>query len=737
MKKNLLVFGTLMLLAAASSMAMSLGRHRGAALIGRPLDISVQAVLDAQEDIASLCLEADVFYADNKLDKSRIRVTAEKSFTGSQEAVIRIRSSSLVDEPVVTLYLRVGCQQKTERRYVTLADMASDVLPERSGSAQIASPASVLPVGPKSVPASAAAPDAAQVAAKKPKKSNKTQKSEEIASNAGNAESATASKPDRAVKNKPNQVNRARLKLEPLDLSIDRDPQLKSSTELLSAPTINPQERSSAAALWQALNAQPQDILRDTQKLQTLEKSVFGLQAQSQKTQLSIDELGVKLQKAQSERYANPLVYALAALLLLAFAGAAYLIWGRFPRRHFAGGDVPWWRKNESSEDLRQSWASSGSSGDEIDHGSKAFSKSGRPALKKVPPDIDLTAGLPGAGGKPDGRSDFSGSKQTSNFDLDSMPPLGSKYRPDFALSMTHPSRAVKAEELFDVQQQADFFISIGQHDQAIEVLRSHIGEGVDTSALVYLDLFNLYHQLQREKDYSELREEFNRQFNTEIPTFDMYADTAPGLEAYQLAMSRIEALWPSPKVLEIIEESIFRKPNNNSEAFNLVAYRELLMLYSVAKEIISPESKTKHSPKKFDLPDTPAHSLDSRPMTFASTSIQPLSASIDEKNDAHPEALMESLFTSIVPPSSMNLGLDLDLSEPFKTQEKPGAMDASDADFFAQLAQHASLAISAMESPQAPANKTSLIPKSDNMIDFEVFDPSVGDVGKLKTPKA
>ena len=128
-KKSPLVLFWLLLLAATSSSAVSLGRHRGAALIGRPLDISVQAVFDAQEDPAGLCLDADVFYGDSKLGKSRVRVTTEKISSSAPESVIHIRSSVPVDEPVVTLYLRVGCQQKAEKRYVVLADMASEVAP--------------------------------------------------------------------------------------------------------------------------------------------------------------------------------------------------------------------------------------------------------------------------------------------------------------------------------------------------------------------------------------------------------------------------------------------------------------------------------------------------------------------------------------------------------------------------------------------------------------------------------
>ena len=32
----------------------------------------------------------------------------------------------------------------------------------------------------------------------------------------------------------------------------------------------------------------------------------------------------------------------------------------------------------------------------------------------------------------------------------------------------------INPEELFDIQQQAEFFVSVGEHDQAVEVLRQH-----------------------------------------------------------------------------------------------------------------------------------------------------------------------------------------------------------------------------------------------------------------------
>jgi len=235
------------------------------------------------------------------------------------------------------------------------------------------------------------------------------------------------------------------------------------------------------------------------------------------------------------------------------------------------------------------------------------------------------------------------------------LPPVSRLDRMDFSLSMPHTPRAVKAEELFDVQHQAEFFISIGKHEQAVAVLRSHISEEVQTSALVYLDLFSLYHQLRRREDFEGLRVEFNRLFNADLPPFESYSGTGPGLEAYQAALSRIVSLWPTPKVLEVIEESVFRKPGARAEAFGLEAYRELLFLYGIAKEIVQSQpapAEAGESLLDFDLPSLPA----ADPTGLAHrgrwgertgrTAIQPLSAACgDEREVAFPSARVEAVL--------------------------------------------------------------------------------------------
>ena len=773
-----------LLLIAANCMSASLGRHSGATLVGRPLDVSVRAVLNAQDDVANLCLDADVFYADNRLDKARVRITAEKASAGSVDAVIRIRASVPVDEPVVTVYVRIGCQQKIERRYVMLADMPSEAIADRnapnlgSSPAQIFSPDPTLPV-PASVNANTANANSANANPLNARsvqnnrdsrntrdaRNNRTiqnnQKPVESGSVAITPDVADAGNPKDVRKSvgakqlraaaasatgKPAASSGARLKLEPIDLSIEREPQLKSSSQLLSAPATNLQERSAAAALWRAIALPPQDILRDFEKLQNLESSVRSLQAQNQKSQLSIEELSIRLKKAETERYAYALVYALGFLLLLALAALAYIL-QKQPRKSRVEGSTPWWRRRGSSQTLSKDWTDSGAHLDNFDLNRKSGTKKHKsdvtPRAGFAEPEIDLD--VVNSGLKP--------AKMASGFHTDSLSPLGSIYHANFALSMTHPSRAVKAEELFDVNQQADFFVSIGQHDQAIEVLRNHIEDDVETSVLVYLDLFNLYHQLARKEDYAALRKDFNGRFNTKIPVFELYTVAGPGLEAYQMAMSRIEALWPSPKVLEVIEDSIFNRPENDDEAFNLAAYRELLMLYSVAKEIISsdirPASKSEKAGRagrlgqsgKFDLPVTSIDRADSQPVEFVPTSMQPLSASTEgsnsAKSDSSADRQSKSMFASAVTPAFPGSYLDIDLNEPMLAREKrrPNATaNAADIEFLKQVE---SGALGSLSLPATTVHSTENMPDPPgNLIAFDAFNAFDDAFSRNEKPK-
>jgi len=105
----------------APALALTLGSLPGPVWIGRSMDVALALYAEAGEDMAALCLEADVFYADTRQDPRGVSLSFKAGLPG-QPAMLRIASAALVNEPMVTLHVRAGCVHKTSRRYVLLAD---------------------------------------------------------------------------------------------------------------------------------------------------------------------------------------------------------------------------------------------------------------------------------------------------------------------------------------------------------------------------------------------------------------------------------------------------------------------------------------------------------------------------------------------------------------------------------------------------------------------------------------
>ena len=686
--------GCILLSTALCSQAVTLGRYSGAAVIGRPLDVRVQALLGPDEDIASLCVQADVFYGDAQVSSGAVRTTPQKSAPDA-EVSVRVQSSVPIDEPIVTVYVRAGCTTPFSRRYVLLADPLTE--PQAASTAIAPAAASVSqPAQSAAVPARAL-PSANVIAGSSTRPGTGAPSASTSGTGAVTASRQAATPPatpgsgapelPKARTSKPastpSLVRRPvepvapRLELEPVDvnLSLDRDPVLKMSLSMLSEPTASDEERAAAASLWKAINASPEDILRDTQKLAVLEAESKGLREQEARNRAALQDMESQLEQT---RYMTWLVYALGTLLLLA-AGGLFYFW----RRRGTGFD---------DNSAARAWWAAATAEKEMEGGSLAMpnGKAGAEAL-----DLDLNLDM----GRESSLDSLRSLHDDADLGVDSTPAaLRTQDKRDFAPSQMAVSRSVATEELFDVQQQADFFVSLGENEQAIQVLKNHLAESQEPSALAYLDLFKLYHKLDRKAEYNQLREDFNRLFNAGAPPFEQYTDESHGLEAYETAFGRIQALWPQPKVLDVIEQSIFREPGDaEMEVFDLEAYRELLLLHAIAKDMI-----------KRDV-------ADSQPsVDFQHTAIKPLKAAGNKALAAAVAAeaaggrMTEPL--DVMPPASPRLGLDVDLDE------------LSEISAFEASLPEVAVPVEASAKPASPPGAG---PDMDmgNLIDFEMLD--------------
>jgi hypothetical protein len=662
LKRWQILAGVVLFVAATAASALSLGRVRGTALIGRGLDLSVQGNLEPQEAVPEAgCFSVDVFYGETRVSPSSVSVSPERTSTG--ELNVRVRSSTIVDEPVVTVFLRASCSAAVSRRYVLLAETLSDA---EAGSAQpsIATPRpsapSILPRSPRIAFGGATAESAAATApanestsearAARAKRDSQRQARRDAREQRVAGDAATPSRaPSRgaapiagldrsgtgtSVVRKAAKVSAPKLELDLLDFAA-ANVSLRGSTELSSVPSTDEAVRSQALALWRSLNASPEEAMRDSLRLATLETQLRSAQEQSKRQVQEISKLSVDVESARAERYVNPLTIGLGLLSLVALGLCAWL-W----RRSSVTGQ-PWWGSSASSksapQDERHLWTHLADGGESASAPLGADTYGLKPAGAGVKPIEPALAGIGSkvypsaaagskvmptqsrfsdkpiipAGGVAATKIETSGLapsliEAAPQERVDSSPPpmlvepssTGRSGRSgfgnsEFAASTFGTSRVVDAEELFDIQEQADFFMSLGQTDQAIEVLKNHITENVETSALAYMDLFDIYHRANRERDYSELREEFNHVFNAQVPEFSRYGAPSNGLEGAPDVLGAIQEVWDRPsQAQDVIEESIFRKPGQDQHPLDMLAYRELMLLYALAKELGRPGAK-------------------------------------------------------------------------------------------------------------------------------------------------
>lgn len=526
--------------------ALGLGNARGPVFIGRPLQITIAATLESG-DPETPCVDADVFQGDARVDARRVTTQWDPAPDG--RGVVRVSANATIEEPVVTIYLRVGCANKVTRRYVLLAEQP--VEPEsavRPGVATVAPRGRQAPGEPSAMPSR---PAAAVLPAPRAAAATRSE---------ARRPPAAARAPARPAAQSP----QARLRLEPLDLGDEREPPLKTSSTLQARPAADAPGRKQAAAMWQALSTSPEEALRSSERLQALERDVRTLHELARSNTLAVELMREQLQKARAERNALALV---ALLLLLAAVGTALAWRWRWQRAGTMAGS--WWRGRTAASD---SEFPSHLYADEPQDADRPTRATGLHA-----PDIDLS--LPTAG-------DTAASQ--ARRPPPALPPRFTASRwpqSDFGSQPGGPR--LTAEELIDIQQQAEFFVSIDQPERAIAVLETHLEQQADTSALPWMDLMKIYHDLGRRQDYERVRQAFAQRFSAQVPEFDAFDKHRGGLEIYSSALSRIVSAWPSRRVLDVIEETLLRQPDAASgEAFDLEAYRELVLLYNIAKDV-------------------------------------------------------------------------------------------------------------------------------------------------------
>lgn len=614
-----IVVGCALLCAAAAAQALGFGRVINVSHLGQPLDFAATLRLEPDETLTRECISAEVLSGEMRIPSAGVRVTLEPSDDPARP-LVRITTVGQIDEPVVTVNISAGCNGRLTRSFVTLVDppgvnlaqsgsVAPLNLPPQRVESQVAPVVTVVeaagrmaaprPAASAATPASPSAPVTPvrpRVAAAPADQGRARPRSEATAPRPRAQPAPVAAAP---------VTRRAgpRLQLDPAAALPRADAARVGEAAVLVATAASAAAMSADAATAVAAAASAASAAEAAQRrLAAIEENMARLREESQATQKALATLQASLEQAQAARYTNPLVYALAALSALLALAVAML----------------WWRQSQTRP-ASQWW----------------LAPAGTPPLPTAPRRSDQPSGTGRLETEPAVMDDRAVERSLDEppSTQPAAPPAPPVAAPVVLSDPPVLRRELSVEELIDLEQQADFFVVLGQDEAAIDLLMGHVRSSGGASPLPYLKLLEIYRRRGEHESYERIRERFNRRFNAYAPDWDSDLMQGKTLEDYPPVIAQLQRLWSEPSRVTLSLDAALLREDGNPDTFDLPAYRELLFLYSIARDLA--EHPTSASavdlllPLDGEEPEKPIEKLTaSRLMGFAAT--DQLGSSVD-----------------------------------------------------------------------------------------------------------
>ncbi|HET9978731.1 MAG TPA: hypothetical protein VFQ20_14930 [Burkholderiaceae bacterium] len=556
------------LLPSAPAQALGLGESRAQVVLGQPLNLAVPVTLADGESLAAECADADVTAGESRLPV-RVRVTQGRD---AGEAVIRIATSAVVEEPILQVTVRAGCPTRITRTLTLLADPPT-VAPV------VGVPPAPAPASPATSPAPvAAAPEVPPRATRPATPARSTARSAGRSTAAGAEPQATAAAPAprpraavasaaRPAASRPATTARPRLQLDAGQVA--RGGVAPAASAALAAdPAASAVPDAVALAAAEAASAAQR-------RLSEVEAELARVRADAKAQTEAMVALRKQLAIDQAQRERQALVMPLLVVALAVLALIAGWLALR-SRRQAPPAGRQWW---DASRQPGASQLDPASRHPESQFGVSEMAQSSDGTLSPglAPPAV---APEPARSG-PD-----------SLYAPPTLPvPVPVALRPPpMPEREDEANRAMSVDEQIDLEQQADFFIALGHDDAAIDLLMAHLRSTGGGTPLPFLKLLEIHRRRADREAYERTRVRFNQRFNSIAP--DWNADPKAGrlLEDYPLTIGRVQAAWRSPlDAMAELEALLFRR-GTGAELFDLPAYQEVLFLYTLARDLHNAE---------------------------------------------------------------------------------------------------------------------------------------------------
>ena len=544
--------GAVLSASASAVFALGFGSISETPVLGEPLSVSIPVFGSGDEKVppAPECIKAEVMVGENPLAGKAVRTQIASGGKGSLYRVL-VSTGVRINEPLVSLSLKLGCLSPLTKQFVLFVDPPASVTTPVALSAApdgSSSTAAVRPFSSSSAGSSAGAPG--------PEKSKaKAEGPRRVRPPVPTVSSATAEVPAASLRKASAKAEA--VKSEPR--ASFKGPRLSLEAPSLKPSSALPPERDPDLTAQLAKLVELEDMLKqlavDSKSLQDnneglkaqLRGAEANLQSERQRLQLAQQELEKERQRLQETPL---LVWILAAAVGVLGLALVMVLWNQ--------------RRRPGS--FMDASSASGAS----PSGLTPQSVAPQPALAQYEPARPAPDSMPSQLLAPEV---FHNTE--NNLTLNHEVPNDSGRAQELA-----------AKELDDLEQQADFFLALGQEQATIDLLSGHVENPKNNSPTPYLKLMEIHRRRDDQMAYEKLRMRFQRRFNGRVPDWATPESEGKTLEEYPSVSQTLTACWGTPaSAMKLLRSFLFRQ-DGQTAPFDLPAYRELMMLYSVARDL-------------------------------------------------------------------------------------------------------------------------------------------------------
>ncbi|RZL39841.1 MAG: hypothetical protein EOP35_02640 [Rubrivivax sp.] len=519
--------------------AIGLGRPQVLSALGKPLDVSVPLSLAEGEPLPDNCVRAEVSAGDARVPAGLLQMRVEGE-AGQQR--IRLQSLVRIEEPALRITLALGCPTKLTREFSAFVDPAT---------AAAASPATAMAPPPAPAPVQTSVRLEAEASPSVPAP---TAKPRARPKPRAQGPRLVLERPEVLVADAPRPVKPAS------DAETELTPELEAQITLLE---------QTVAQLRAELDARQQAEAAPSASAASLPAPMA-----SQSASVVTATAPAAAQLARTSPLRDPMTWVLTLGLSL-LAGAAAFYGSRW-RDERARRELAYWRALHAAEGAAPlppppgpppgfAPAVRGNAAALPDEGQH---QSTRPQPRPMPWPPAPIAALAPAESLP------------QSMQATQRLPVQAAAAPE------HSEQLTVADELLDLQQQVDFLQLLGQQEAAADLLANRLARG-NAGAMPYLMLMELCQQRGEPEVFAELVKQFEARFRTPAPSWSQSLSRGRPLDANPSVIAHLQVVWPDAgAAMQMLQELLARGAGRGAPHFELPAFRDMLTLYSVARDL-------------------------------------------------------------------------------------------------------------------------------------------------------